>query len=339
MRASLRSGVFPAQESVLSSQAIVELLLPAYELTPPLACRFFRKGICDAYSVSAHDGHYFLKVYRAGRRQMLDVLEEVRLLNHLLHHGVSVVRPVARSDGEFVNSLTAPEGTRYAVLFEAVIGDAEGSDEHRRAFGAMVGKMHSAADSMALPYRRENLDMEFLIESNLAAIEPLMEGRPEDFRLIARVGEEVTGSITGLLPQTKPEYGVCHGDLHGGDAFYSEVGDATLLDFDSSGCGWRAVDIGVYLCDSWMDTSVDAEAMRQRKLSTFLEGYTTVRRLSDNELAVVQLTPAVRHIYLMGLVLRYTTTYSGWNWANDDFCDWHMKWFRHWDETRAWRGQ
>ncbi len=81
-----------------------------------------------------------------------------------------------------------------------------------------------------------------------------------------------------------------------------------------------------------MNTSEKAEMDRQRRLAALLDGYQTMRTLSDQELAVIQLTPAVRHIFLMGHVLRHTTVYQGWNWANEGFIDWHMKWFRHWHE-------
>ncbi len=326
------SNPFPVQDSVLSAQAIADRLLPLYGLTTPYSCRFFRKGICDTYHIRSTDGGYYMKVYRAGRRSLLDVSEEVRLLNHLLEQGVSVVRPASRLNGGYVNELEAPEGTRYSVLFHAVEGEEERTDQHRREFGAAVARMHTAADSMTPTYNRQHLDMGALIEENMVHIGRLMGHRPEDFGLIRGIADHAKNRIASLLPCNPPEFGICHGDLHGGDVLYDSNGLPTLLDFDSSGCGWRAVDIGVYLCDEWMDTSLEIETVRQQKLAVFLDGYQTVRGLGDNELAVIQLTPAIRHIFLMGHVLRHTTVYTGWNWANDGFIDWHMKWFRHWHE-------
>ena len=81
-----------------------------------------------------------------------------------------------------------------------------------------------------------------------------------------------------------------------------------------------------------MDTSSEAEQRRQQKLTAFLEGYATNRELSDGELSIVQLCPPVRHIFLMGHVLRYTAVQEGNHWAHDGFIDWHMAWFSHWVE-------
>lgn len=321
---------FPVQDSVLSAQAIAERLLPLYDLTPPASCRFFRKGICDTYQIQTANGGYYLKVYRAGRRSALDVSEEVRLLRHLLEQGVAVVTPVPMRDGTYVSELAAPEGARYAVLFHAVEGEGERTDQHRHAFGAAVARMHVAADAMTPAYNRQHLDVDALIEENMVPIGVLLEHRPADLGCIRKIADFVKERICSLLPTTSPAYGVCHGDLHGGDVLYDANGMPTLLDFDSSGCGWRAVDLGVYLCHDWMNTTPEAEAIRQQRLAVFLDGYQTVRQLGDHELAAIQLTPAIRHIFLMGHVLRHTTVYQGWNWANDGFIDWHMRWFRHW---------
>ncbi|MFC1716831.1 phosphotransferase enzyme family protein [Candidatus Poribacteria bacterium] len=332
----MNNRLFPIQNSTLSADALAERVLKRYHLPGQAVCRFFRKGICDTYRIEAGGVEYYLKVYRFGRRTRRDVTEEVRLLNYLDGHGIFVARPVMRKDGLYVNRLAAPEGTRYAVLFEAAHGleDDDTEDCHIKEFGAMVARMHQCADNMSEPYSREHLDMKHLLDDNLMAIAELMAHRGADFGLIKDIAEHCRKHISQLLPKSKPEYGVCHGDLHGGDVRYGENNIPVLFDFDSSGCGWRALDIGVFLAsDEWMDITSEVENRRQSRLAAFLEGYSSIRRPSESELSVIQLGPPVRHIYLMGFVLRYTTVYDGEHWANDHFIDWHMLWFRHWAQN------
>jgi Ser/Thr protein kinase RdoA (MazF antagonist) len=327
--------LFPAQDSTLAAAALAANLLGDYGFPAQPVCRFFRKGICDTYRVYAGDQEYYLKVYRHARRTELDVAEEVRLLNHLAANGVSVARPVMRLDGAYVNRLRAPEGLRYAVLFEAaegVDGD-EGDDSRLERFGEMAARMHQASDQLPGPYRRSHLDMRHLVDENLPAIAKLMAHRSTDFALITRIAEVCAQWVSELLPNTKPEYGICHGDLHGGDVRYDMNSKPVLFDFDSSGCGWRALDIGVFLAsEDWMDVTAEAEERRQRRLAAFLAGYSTIRELTEQEQNAVQLGPPIRHIYLMGFVLRYTAVWQGEYWANDSFIEWHMTWFRHWAE-------
>ena len=327
---------FPVQDSTLSATALAERVLKRYDLPSRSVCRFFRKGICDTYRVEAGSREYFLKVYKSGRRTKLDVSEEVRLLNYLAAHAVSVARPVRRRDGLYVSRLAAPEGIRYSVLFRAARGVADDDGDHNRirALGTMVGRMHQCADKMRAPYRRSHLDMRHLVDDNLQVIAPLTAHRQADFSLICEIGETCKQRISQLLPRSKPEYGICHGDLHGGDVCYGENDKPVLFDFDSSGCGWRALDIGIFLAsDEWMGITSEAEERRQHQLAVFLEGYSHIRALTDAELTAVQLAPPIRHIFLMGHVLRYTAVQEGDNWANDGFIDWHMTWYKHWAEN------
>lgn len=327
------SELFPVQDSTLDTSALMHWAVITFGLSLETRCEFVRKGICDTYKLATPEAAYFLKVYKHRRRTRLDVGEEVRLLNHVMDHGVRVALPVASLDGRYVHAMSAPEGIRYAVLFTEAAGELgdQGIPERIQAFGECTARMHAAADKLPEPYQREALDMACLIQSPLDAIATFMEHRPEDRRVIKQIGEYCSGQVEEALPRTKPEFGICHGDLHGADTTYDEQDRPTLFDFDSSGCGWRALDIGVYpASDEWMDTSEKAALRRQRHLRMFLQGYESVRTLSSEERWVIELCAPIRHIFLMGHVLRNTRTQRGNHWANDDFIDWHMTWFNHW---------
>ena len=97
--------------------------------------------------------------------------------------------------------------------------------------------MHQAADQMHEPYRRSHLDMHHLVDDNLPAIASLMAHRGADFSLIGRIADECKSRISQLLPTSKPEYGICHGELHGGDVGYDENYKPVLFDFEGSGVG------------------------------------------------------------------------------------------------------
>lgn len=327
---------FPVQNSTLSADALAELLRREYALHSTPVCTFWRKGMADAYRIKAGEQFLFLKVFMASRRSRHDVEEEVRLLLHLARGGASVSAPVASTTGKHVLSLSAPEGERYAVVYEGVQGVEGTTDQHRRELGRMVARVHQCADSLAPPYDRDYYELEELLDANLTAIGAIMAHRPDDYAIIVRIAEFVKDVVSRTLPRRTPEHGVCHGDLHGGDALYSPDGSPTLFDFDSSGLGWRALDIATFEGTSdWMDISAEADIRRQHEVAQLLEGYTSVRELSSGELEVMKLGSAVRHISLMGLVLRYWSNHNGWHWADDGFIDWHMTWFRHWVATHA----
>ena len=130
-----------------------------------------------------------------------------------------------------------------------------------------------------------------------------------------------------------PEYGICHGDLHAGNARFDRNGELALFDWDSFGYGWRALDIGVYRVSyDWLDLSQETKAKKARFWGAFLEGYGEERALSGNELAAVDLALPIRHLELMGLTIRYWAPQQGIHWITDDHFDRHISWFKRWRE-------
>ena len=77
----------------------------------------------DVYRVDTRDAAYILKVYMHGRHSRGEIEAEVNFLNDLLDHDIAVAAPVANNDGAYLDEIDAPEGTRCAVLFDALSGD------------------------------------------------------------------------------------------------------------------------------------------------------------------------------------------------------------------------
>jgi Ser/Thr protein kinase RdoA (MazF antagonist) len=165
---------------------------------------------------------------------------------------------------------------------------------------------------------------------------PYLEHRQADYKDICRFGDDLIAELRGLLDKDKPVYGICHGDLHTGNARLNQDGELVLYDFDSFGYGWRALDIGVYRVSyDWMDLSREMKAEKDRFWDTFLEGYSEVRSLGENELAAVALSLPIRHLELMGITMRYWAQHQGIHWITDAYFDMHVRWFHKWaDEYR-----
>jgi len=255
-----------------------------------------------------------------GRHSRRELEAEVGFLNDLLDQDIPVAAPIANNAAAYLNEIDAPEGTRYAVLFDAIAGDEpqETNLNHSRSFGQLAGRLHNCADRLARKYDRWHLDDRYLIEEPLNHIRPYLQHRESDFEYLSALGGELMAKLHGLISRQSPEYGLCHGDLHTGNARFDENGRLTLFDFDSCGYGWRAIDIGVYhVSYDWLDLSEKTRREKARFWEAFVEGYNTERPLSSNELAVAQLCLPIRHLELMGLTMRYWSPQIGSSWIND----------------------
>ncbi len=287
----------------------------------------------DVYRLDTPKAAYILKVYLHNRHPQGAIEAEIAFLNDLLEQDIPVVIPVANSDNIYVNELNAPEGKRFAVLFHAIPGDEpkEENLEHSRSFGQLAGRLHCCADQLQKKYNRWHLDETYLVDQPLACLQPYLEHRSNDWEYLRTLGSEILAELHHLLPKESPMYGLCHGDLHTGNARFDQRGRLTLFDFDSFGYGWRAIDIGVYpVSFDWMALDDETRRKKARFWEAFVEGYTTQRPLSQNELAVAQLCLPLRHLELMGLTIRYWTPQIGVSWLTDNYFDRHLDWFHAW---------
>lgn len=323
----------PVTHSIPDENALAVWMSARYMLNAPVRCRFFRRSISDVYRVDAHDASYILKVYMHGRHSMTEIEAEIDFLNDLKDLDVAVAAPVADKDRGFLNQIAAPEGTRYAVLFPNLMGDApqEENLEHSCRFGRLAGRLHRCADTITRNYDRGPLDDRYLIDEPLRLIEFHFPHRQRDLEYLKALSADLKSELHLLVSRNRPEYGLCHGDLHTGNARFDGDGRLTLFDFDSFGCGWRAMDIGVYhVSYDWMDLSDVVESRKACFWESFVDGYSEERSLSGNELAVAQLCLPVRHLELMGLSMRYWSPYLGISWMDDSYLDRHMNWFKEW---------
>lgn len=330
------SPYFPVQHSILDERALAGWICSRYSLREPVRCRFFRQSMSDVYLVDTRDASYILKVYLHGRHIRPEIEAEVSFLNDLLAGNVPVAAPLKNKDAEYLNEINAPEGARYALLFDALPGNApqETNLEHSHNFGQLAGRLHQCADRLSRQgkaYKRWPLDEQYLIEEPLRCIGSFFPHRKKDLDYLKDLGGDLIAELNRNLSRASPEYGLCHGDLHTGNARFDQHGQLTLFDFDSCGYGWRAIDIGVYhVSYDWQDLSPETRRKKARFWAAFVEGYNEERRLSQNELLVAQLCLPIRHLELMGITMRYWSPQTGINWINDEYLDGHLNWFKAW---------
>ena len=328
------AGVFPATHSILSTAALVEQVLPAYDLAAPGApveCRLLNRGLTDTYLVRAADERYVLRVYRTGWRSDAEVRYELDVLDHLGRKGVPVATPVRRKDGRLLGAVRAPEGRRQVVLFTYARGkdDRLGRGFVRNAtlYGEAVAAIHAATDDFVSRNARFRIDLGHLLDQPLETIRPLLEHRPDDWHYLAGLAEKLRRRVEDL-PVDALETGFCHGDFHGGNAHLDGT-TLTFFDFDCCGPGWRAYDVAVFLW-GW---SLQRRKKADRLWAAFLKGYTKRRPLAPLDLAAVPLFVAIRHIWLLGL---HTGNGHDWGfgWMNDRYFDRALKFLREWERDR-----
>ncbi|HKX08095.1 MAG TPA: phosphotransferase [Stellaceae bacterium] len=312
----------PVTYSTLSTEALAAWLEAGYEIGAVAACRFLHRGLNDSYLVETARGRYVLRVYRVDWRTADEIAYEMAVLEHLGRKRVPVALPVRRRDGAVVDWVSAPEGSRAAVLLTHAPGrEPDGSDEDCRRYGRAVAAVHAATDDFDTGHVRFGLDLDHLLMEPMAAIRPFLRHRPADLDTVETIVATLARRIAAL-PAREVDRGFCHGDFHGDNA-HIDGDTVTMFDFDCGGPSWRAYDIAVFRW-RWGDDEAG-----DRRWAAFLEGYRALRPIGAMDLAAVPLFVAARAIWLRGL---HATNTADWgrSWLNDAYWDRFMKGLREW---------
>lgn len=320
--------MFPARDSTLRSDALVQRVLMHYPIGKVARCRFHARGLNDTYKVeTSDDKSYFLRIYRAGWRSREEIETEIGMLQHLARVNVKVSVPVARTDDEMLTLLDCAEGKRWAVLCTAAPGEEVDfksySQEHATQYGEAAAEIHRAAESFEGRPLRVPLDLALLLDRPLALIETAISHRADDILFVMDLGDRLRNTVESTAGL---EIGFCHGDLHGHNAAY-KGNTFTFYDFDCCGWGYRAYDLAVF---PWAFALNEQAPERIKSMGrAFLKGYMRCRSLGHVDIAAIPAFVAIRQVWLMGLHIGLADRF-GWGWLNDHYFDRHVKVLRDW---------
>jgi Ser/Thr protein kinase RdoA (MazF antagonist) len=294
---------FPLEVSVLASNALCNYIIQEYFPHESLRCRLFYRGLHDIYKVTADNKAYFFKVYRQGVRSVEEIQSEVDLLNHLKASGIKVAYPVIKQDGTFVGQFRTVNGVRYGVLYTSVgireFNQIEETSELNEKLGSYIASIHNAWDKCDFDISRPNLDSHSFIDNSMSAVRQFSVIHDFDIDFLEEVAKKVKHKLESLSIE-KPQYGICHGDLYGGNIRVDPDNTPILFDFDFCGDGWRAYDISMYAFPFGMGCDLTKLKKREQRKNQFLNGYNKVRTMTENEIKSIELFIPFRRIFNIG---------------------------------------
>ncbi len=289
---------FPIARSILSAEALAELVESAYGL-PVVECRLIKAMILDTYRVTTSKGLYILRVYPHKRRSLPEITSELDFLVYLHTQGSPVSIPIEQKSGEYLLTISAPEGVRYGALFTYADGQPLGENPASvRAYGRAIAQIHAIADTMPQKLTRAPLDLEMLLERPLRDLERVFEDRHDDWAFLRHVGDKIRPKIAALSTEA-PAYGLCHGDVGAANVHVSENDQLTIFDFDFCGPGWRAYDVANFLTDE-----------SEEVVGEFLAGYEEIRVIPQHERDTFPLFQALQSIWVLGIRADYVNDWG-----------------------------
>jgi Ser/Thr protein kinase RdoA (MazF antagonist) len=292
--------VFPVIYSTLSIKAIVSQLLPNYGIKFPVACQFWHRGLSDIYLVETPTRPHILRVSHHHWRTKEEINFELEWLHFLRNRHLPVASPILTKEGDLALEIDAPEGKRYAVLFEYASGQIPLGDlnpSQGSILGETLAKIHHAACDFQSPHQRQALNLEYLLADSLTTIAPFMQHRQQDLCFLGEVAKEIEQQLQHF-PQNEPFWSICWGDPHSGNVHFTEDDRPTLFDFDQCGYGWRIFDIAKFLQVSLRT------GMSHKVRQAFVCGYQSHQELTCVEISSLRDFAAIAHIWMWAISLQ-----------------------------------
>jgi len=275
-------------------------------------CEYWSSGFTDTYRVQSKDyGVSYFRVYPYRWRTRGQIQGEVDLLLYLYQNGAPVSYPLCKSDGSFIESIDVPEGRRHAIMFSEAKGAPPRMDRNSSyQYGRIASIVHKLADATEKRFQRTRLDFDHLVRQPLAHIALLYGHRTKDFDYLAKLAADLSSAITSLVSNASPQFGICHGDLHFNNLHRDNDGGFTLFDFDCCGYGWRSYDVSVFLWSRGAKFDRRGKFNRTHQWNGFIDGYHSIRTLSDEEIQAAYCFVPLRHLWQLGWKIALRTRHG-----------------------------
>lgn len=310
---------FPVIDSTISAAHLGLFLQEEYGFDEGATCRIFRTGINHTYMVSTQEIRYVFRVYSYQWRTETEIAEELRLLNLLRENGVAVSFPIADKNQRYIQSIPAPEGLRYGVLFSfAEGGKIRNLDEHNcRAIGTVMAEMHQATLNLELE-RMDYTIPELALLPYQYAQKHYAESL-EEMQFVKNAGRYLDDFFK-QAETSQLRKGVVHLDLWYDNMNITDDRAITLFDFDFCGNGWLLLDVAYFVVQLF-NTEPD-KTLYEAKRAAFYEEYEAITPLSGEEKRLIPYAGLAIWVFYLGVQSRRFD-----NWSNIFLTENYLKHF------------
>lgn len=298
---------FPVTASTLSPKELGLFIAEKYGLNNNFSCNLFRTGINHTYFISDSKTKYAIRVYSHNWRSESDIVDEINLLNLLKENAISISYPIADKNGDFVQTINAPEGIRYAVLFSFAEGEKIRVMDIETCFsiGSLMASIHNI--TLNKKNTRINYNTETLLKLPYEYASAYFSKELPEMKFIKQQCEELSNYFEQIDEKNIPK-GIVHMDIWYDNMSVADKNDITIFDFDFCGNGLLVFDVA-YFCKQLFHIEANKEEY-ELKLQSFLEGYQSIRKLSSDELKLIPKAAVAIWIFYLGVQA------SRFDWSN-----------------------
>jgi len=311
---------FPVTNSNLSATHLGLFLQENYALSKDAKCQIIKAGINDTYFITDDNGKFVFRVYSLSWRTKMEIEEEIRLLNQLKENGISISYPLPDKESNYIQTLNAPEGDRFAVLFTFAAGEKQHiiSEETHFQIGQLIARLHKITIHQRL--NRIDYTPEVILMDSLNKVSAFLSSDTEEMHFMKSAQSYLMKEFeTADVSQIRQ--GIVHLDIWFDNLNITADNQVTIFDFDFCGNGWLCLDVAYYILQLHNIEKYEAKDY-QPKVDHFINGYESVTPLSAEEKRLIPMLGVSLYFFYLGVQCqRYD------NWSNSFLSENYLKRF------------
>jgi Ser/Thr protein kinase RdoA (MazF antagonist) len=311
---------FPVTNSNLSATHIGLFLHEKYSLSKDTKCQLIKAGINDTYLVTDNLNKFVFRVYSLNWRSKTEIDEEIKLLNQLKENSISISFPLSDKESNYIQTLNAPEGDRFAVLFTFASGEKLHiiSPETHFLIGQLIARLHKITNNQQL--NRVDYSPEVILIDSFKKISSFLTSDTEEMNFMKSAQTFLLAEFENAnISQIRQ--GIVHLDIWFDNLNITSDNKVTLFDFDFCGNGWLSLDIAYYILQLHNLEKYEAKDY-QPKVESFIKGYESVTSISGEEKRLIPMLGVSLYFFYLGVQChRYD------NWSNSFLSENYLKRF------------
>jgi Ser/Thr protein kinase RdoA (MazF antagonist) len=310
---------FPVTNSNLSATHLGIFLQQKYSISKDTKCELIRSGINDTYLVTDNLERFVFRVYSLEWRSKKEIDEEIRLLNQLKQNNISVSYPLQDKENQYIQTLNAPEGERFAVLFTYANGQKlhSYSIETHYIIGELMARLHKVTINQTL--NRINYTPEILLVDSLNKMKRFLSSDSEEMDFMKSTQKYLLNEFS-KIDSKKVRQGIVHLDIWFDNLNITKENAVTIFDFDFCGNGLLCLDIAYYVLQ--VNSLERNETDCTLKLNSFLNGYNSITKITDEEKRIIPMLGVSLYFFYLGVQCHRFD-----NWSNSFLSENYLKRF------------
>lgn len=309
---------FPVTNSNLSATHLGLFLQTKYSLSKSTTCQLIKSGLNDTYLVTDNSDKFVFRIYSLNWRTKAEIEEEIKLLNQLKQNAISISHPLTDNENTYIQTLNAPEGERFAVLFTFASGEKQHiilAETHFQ-IGQLMARLHKVTQNQKL--NRTDYSPKVILIDSLKKISPFLTSTTEEMNFMKSAQKyllkEFESANTSQIRQ-----GIVHLDIWFDNLNVTQDNKVTIFDFDFCGNGWLSLDVAYYILQLHNIEKYEAKDYLP-KVESFIKGYESITPISAEEKRLIPMLGVSLYFFYLGVQCeRYD------NWSNSFLSENYLK--------------